>query len=669
MSLPTYDEAVTQPNALTFVAPYLDLKSLLALCKVTKQSNKVMSPFLWSRPIDIIAEIGGSPGGKDLKQYFALAKMLTFTTARTQKFLDKAKIVRKDVREMVQIIDARPLLSPQWRRPQPIDYPMYAKLIENPSDALKAFHNLRFIIIDGLKSLGSNLDCEGVMRNGILYYEDVESAPEPEKEPSAVLLLSAAGCWQFDSAKVISSSDIDRALMYLDISETKRTTTWQRILSTTRFDNLRVLKLRGLRLTDQLLPTTAIMTGCRLWSLDVRNNLLTDMTLEALLARSFLLPNFIQPISNTLGSRAETLYEEAPVYVRDPVEDEHLLQDDTPLRPDTIDAFIAYICKNGTLESQNEPALDIHDDLLKATGLTHLYLSDNKFTSLGIRRLLRGTNRLQILDVGSVKAAPGNEFYIPFTTAYAQTDSVVPLMRSSGTRLETLRVHHSVVTHTPTLVYRDLSGGFTPELLRIAETTHAPVQARAWKAFDPMSNYRLHNLTLTDIPLKSFGPTISALTNFISQCATQERTLESVKSSSPAGLSSRRAPKLLSGLRTLRLEILPEDTNPTSPSGGSVSGDRDADEFLAQSMGDFSFFDDPATMSSISRRGSVIDPSSPVSAGGAAARPGSSSSAAPASASVFNEMRDVVEALREFRRGEGGKWTGKLELVVPRPRG
>lgn len=585
--------------------------------------------------------------------------MLTFIPVRLQRFLQKAKIVRKEIREMVTVIDTRPLVSPHWKRSQPLSLPMYKKLLLNPSEALKAFHNLRFVVIDGLGK--TSLESESSVIN---FYEPVPPGPEPVKEPSVVFLLSAASCWQFDSADVLSSSDINRALMYLDISETKRTTVWQRTLSMTPFNNLRVLKLRGLRLTDNLVPTTALVTGYRLWSLDLRNNFLTDHTIENLLARSFL-PNFIQPVSNQ-RSGAENLYEEAPVYVREPNEDEPLYQEDTPVRPDTADAFMAYINKNGILPAPNETTFpDVHNDLLKHTGLTHLYLADNKFTSLGIRRLLRGTNRLQVLDVGSVKAAPGNKFYIPFTTAYAQPDSVVPLMRSSGTRLQSLRIHHSIITHAPTLVYRDLSSGFTPELLRVAETTHAPVQARAWKAFDPMSNHRLRILTLTDIPLKSFGRTISALTNFISQCTTQERTLESVRSSTPAGLSSRRAPQLLPGLRTLRLEFLPEDTaNATSLSGGSVSGDRDADEFLVQSMSDFSFFDDPETMSSISMRGPAVGPSSPVSAGGAA-RPGSSSSAAVTS-NATDEIRDVLEALREFRREEGGKWKGRLELVVPR---
>lgn len=77
MSLPTYDQAVTEPDALTLVAPYLDAKSLLALCKVSKHFREVLSPYVWSQPIHIMEELGGRDS-KSLKHFNRIAKYADF---------------------------------------------------------------------------------------------------------------------------------------------------------------------------------------------------------------------------------------------------------------------------------------------------------------------------------------------------------------------------------------------------------------------------------------------------------------------------------------------------------------------------------------------------------------------------------------------------------------
>ena len=83
--------------------------------------------------------------------------------------------------------------------------------------------------------------------------------------------------------------------------------------------------------------------------------------------------------------------------------------------------------------------------------------------------------------------------------------------------------------------------------------------------------------------------------------------------------------------------------------GPSVSGDQDADEFQAQSQGDFSFFaDEKMPTSPVSRRSSIWGTGS-----------GKSSLA------ELVETKDVCEELKIFRQREKPKWGGKLELVVP----
>lgn len=78
-----------------------------------------------------------------------------------------------------------------------------------------------------------------------------------------------------------------------------------------------------------------------------------------------------------------------------------------------------------------------------------------------------------------------------------------------------------------------------------------------------------------------------------------------------------------------------------------MSEDQDADEFQAQSQGDFSFFADEKIQSPVtsSRRGSILSSKSSV-------------------ADVM-ELKDVIEELKIFRRKrDTPRWTGKLELAV-----
>jgi hypothetical protein len=307
---------------------------------------------------------------------------------------------------------------------------------------------------------------------------------------------------------------------------------------------------------------------------------------------------------------------------------------------------MAYMKQYADLTSDSSHVLPEKDPMRKSTGLTHLYISDNRFTSRGIRKLLQNTNRLQVLDVGTVRTSPSLRYPIPHTTPYCQPDTAYLLHRKTGTRMETLRIHHSLITQTPTIVQGRLDLGYTPQHLAKAER----FSEKEPQGFNPLDNYRLTFLTLTDIPLKSTGSTIARLIDFLRLCAIQEQTLLTASQSSTR---TRRSPRLLPGLRRLRLEFLNERAG-ADDIGPSVSEDTDADEFQAQSMGDFSFFADEKPTSPLSRRGSEAG-------GWNWPLPGSSKS----SMAEVVEVKDVVEELKVFRRGER-KWGGGLELVVPR---
>lgn len=180
------------------------------------------------------------------------------------------------------------------------------------------------------------------------------------------------------------------------------------------------------------------------------------------------------------------------------------------------------------------------------------------------------------------------------------------------------------------------------------ETDFARDQARHWTTFSPLDNFRLRELTLTGMPTKSFGPILCRLREFLALCAKQERILAAAR----AGVTHRRSPEVLSGLRVLRLEFVDVAVERGGVAVGgfaSVSGDRDADVFLEESRGDFSFFDEAPSVAS------------PVAALEASRRRVLEEAARVRGPCLV----DVVAGLKEFRDTAVLRWGGWLELVFP----
>lgn len=540
--------------------------------------------------------------------------------------------------------------------------------------------------------------------------ESLEMRPAKETPKMAPILFSASHCGMAGRWALLAEITTSK-IMYLDLSYTVRDAASNSVLPHLHFPQLRVLKLRGLRMVDAEF-IRMVSVGAKLWSLDVSENNLTDVVVEHLLIHFILLDN-IEPYKSILPQLPDQhLFDDVPEYHRD--EDGEMRDTTAPLRSDNTNGFKDYIEKTSSKATINDQILDSNDPFLRRTGLTHLHISENRLTSRGVKLLLTHTNRLQVLDVGSVESIgfKQSQFYVPYTTPYAQLESAQGLSRESRSRMQHLRVHHSLVTYVPTILnIGSRNHGFILPLVEEAEkfATHQMSTVKTnpeHKAFSPLQNYCVTKLSLTGIPTKSYGFTIERLIELLAECRIQEEKLEEAATWTK---KSRRAPELLPGLRTLRLEFLPEDTALYSPGGGSVSGDRDADTFLASSEGDFSFFADPNTMSSVSRRGSVTSTGGGATTGptvGPAAatatvtlndRPGSSfaermalgrntasvsetasrracSSSAALAAPLLQPppyqtvVKDVVEELKKYRATREGKWTGDLQLVFPHGR-
>ena len=629
---------------------------------------------------------------------------------KTSLFVARARKVSWEVRSYVRAFD----LGRFYRKKMGIDdmHPIAEQDDEIYDDSwfisrTRVFPNLQFAMLDQVphayrstvelfspekntvRDLGRSERTQGggiefVLSNAFTTEQDLHTVPF-KIQP---VLFSAHGSYESERFTLLGSISTSN-LMYLDLSYTKRDSSSVHVLPSLSigYPNLRVLKLRGLRIIDAEFSRLTQLHNGKLWSLDVRDNLLTDAVAEGLISGRFMLDK-MRTKKNVDTLPDLELFDDVPDYRR--IHEDR--SDTAPLRSDDSGNFVKYIEKHSSFPAINDQILDDQDPFISQTGLTHLYISNNRLTSFGVELILNHANRLQVFDVGYAESngpENGPPPWAPYHTNYAQIQAgtVYDISREACSRMEILRIHHSLVTYVPTILntsQRDRY--FTLPMVQAAElygmSRLQQVRLKTGhKAFSPLHNYRVTKLTLTDIPTKSYGFTIERLVEFLKDCRIQEERLSEARKHTP---NNRRAPQLLPGLRTLRLEFLPEDTSPP-PDVGSVSGDRDAANFQASSEGDFSFFDDRNTMSSISTRGSVATtmtsgPTTPLGRKGSfteggivkratssSSRPGSSSSgAAPSEPPAYvAEPKDVVLELKKFRASVERKWSGDLQLVFP----
>jgi hypothetical protein len=513
----------------------------------------------------------------------------------------------------------------------------------------RQFTNLRFLVIGGLS----------VIPDDPLWQDDRDC-------PDHTLLLDASQSRALSTSSILMH-DAFKSLIFLDLSGITLSANFALQCSAGSFPNLRILKLRGMGLTDSALPNVLLYSNCQIWSLDVRDNNLTDEGISVLCQLSCLRnihPAMLSPWPEEERSSGVNLFDFPPRYSKhQPREFEDFDNSCVPLRPDGKANFVSLLKrkdwrKDSLLAQHEKPVLSNNDDLLYRTGLTQLYVSENKLTSDGIRRILSGTNRLQVLDAGSVKLTGRSP--IPHVTCLWQPSSTAALQQSTCTRMEVLRIHHSIVTYCPTFMSSSATGYTLPHLFR-AEKNYGPSQQSTWTAFMPSQNHRLRELTLTHLPNKSYGFIIDQLKLFLKDAALQEQALSGAS-------QHRRAPKSLSGLKQLTLELI-KDYDPLLKTfrGLSISGDEDSKKFHQESEKDFSFFSDENEGASSSKMASDKHPAAVC---GDTVDDVEHEEADRKSANPDDEMDittlqlfDVVEELKKFRATAVPVWSGTLRIV------
>ncbi|RHZ55221.1 uncharacterized protein CDV56_105994 [Aspergillus thermomutatus] len=235
-------------------------------------------------------------------------------------------------------------------------------------------------------------------------------------------------------------------LVYLDLSYTTPARDCMVLSSLSQLERLQVLKLRGIGLRDSEAEFLANAIGTRVRFLDLRNNLLTDMTVRSLLQASFV-PSGLP--TNEVDWRGGSF----------------MFHDRLLRRAALDDQFVKALTQPLTGRSWVED--------LSHVGITHLYIADNQLTVEGVASLL-ASSRLHVLDVGTVDTAESLERArqptIPLPTneklaRFPGAEKLIPVLGSiAKDNLTYFRAHHALCTANTPFKEPDSTRDLLPEL-------------------------------------------------------------------------------------------------------------------------------------------------------------------------------------------------------------
>ncbi|POR34582.1 Leucine rich repeat domain containing protein [Tolypocladium paradoxum] len=574
-SLPSYQEATTRPDWLGLVAPYVQFADYRSLCLVSRRSWLLFAPRLWA---DLFAAVrlSGLDPGDDLTWWFDFV-------------FNQLGRVAPSTRALVRILDARNFARDAYHFASCHDH---RSLGQSFKRALELLPNVDSILLDGHADLDP-----GFLIGSLLS--------SPEHRPR---MLSIADC-PFHLPNTLFSSPCLQKLVYLDASGVPGSI--MPLLLPTLLPDLRILKVRRREIDDSTLNTLVGRFLHRLWSLDLSDNKITDAAIQKLrdccispaLLRSdahFRVEGKVAPLSHGTPQHGqfftieesewsgtfahpERHFADTPAYMANagPQEFHAFRSNGTcPIRKDLAESAARVLSKHDT-----DPEVDA---FRTSRGITHLRLSNTKVSSFGIQKLLRiSSGHVEDFACDSMHllpaSSPGSKFWPQSANLYGILGAAHLFRPVFSSNLRVLRIHHSLVTHVPTLHVDGLS---TMARVFLAETSILQRVDKAYpQAFVPDMNPRLASLTLTRLPRRSSGPLVAKLIQFIKLLSIQERAIQDAA----AGASSSwRGPSLLQGLRHLALEFEPDPME----NGFSTSEDVDAEELMNSGEQVFSFFDD-----------------------------------------------------------------------------
>ncbi|KHN98342.1 uncharacterized protein MAM_04103 [Metarhizium album ARSEF 1941] len=414
---------------------------------------------------------------------------------------------------------------------------------------------------------------------------------------------------------LFSNTPLLQKLIYLDISNLPGSVL--PLLQSNALPALRILKVRGRELDDSALCLLISRFGLRLWSLDVSSNKISDDAVQSFRDWGFsgaplrtnthmqVEGNIVTPSMGTSDygeflaiqesdfsssfCHPERYLVDAPAYTSSVsmVLQEYQAQrldGSKAVRQDSADA-----AKNILLEEHGSRLGA--DDYLCSTGITHLRLSYNTISAHGVQKLVRISNgHIEDLACDSMPLLPKvgsyRKAWPPDSDLHGILGAAHLFRPVFSSNLRVLRIHHSLVTNIPSLRVVGLSSSGRQFLAETAILRR--VEIAYPQTFIPDMNPRLLSLTLTCLPLRSSGPLISRLLQFLKLLATQERGIQDAS----FGPSTRHSPGVLQGLRHLRLEFERDSMEDTF-----IPEDVDPAELMNSGEKVFSFFEDERTES------------------------------------------------------------------------
>ncbi|KAI1409965.1 hypothetical protein F5Y13DRAFT_78920 [Hypoxylon sp. FL1857] len=582
--LPSYEQAVTNPDWLDLAAGYVPVADWPRCCQVDRRFYSRFAPRLWQDPLVTIRRLGLHPND-DLAWY--------------RRFINKhTKSARLKTRSYVRSLDFRHFAS---RASGLYSSEASERAISESFRHLpRIFPGLICLLVDGHPELNP------------------ESLAAASSASESLQLLDLARC-RHELTSRLFSSDLFRGLVYLDISFIPGSvkTAVQSSLNPKSLPDLRVLRVAG-REMDNWTASLLFQTFRRqLWSLDLSHNKLGDEILDEIVEHCISLFTYHTDahfekegkltLPKNVGSRKYGLFEfiEEPEISYRPHELEKYLADSpfytqradqtepqewqavrpdglAPLRRDdanTAKESLLYEALSGILGSfsfRGQPGLG-------SGGLTHLYLSGNKFTVSGVERLIRmSRGRLEHLECDSCLCAPT---HIQLASQLKGMKILgfpgsAPLFRPViSSAIRSLRVHHSLVTQVPSVSIDGLS---STSAARLAEEKLFRNIRRAYPlSLVPDTNPRITSLTLTNIPARSTGPVIDQLVRFLELASAQQKAIRDARA-----LFHGRASSVLRGLRHIRLELQPDLSDDRNAI--AASDEVDFDKLLDPAEDDFS---------------------------------------------------------------------------------
>ncbi|PLN84170.1 leucine rich repeat domain protein [Aspergillus taichungensis] len=462
---PSYQSA-TARDAWSIIARYIPSRDLCAVCLVCRRWHELFVPFLWGDPASHF-------GTDNDAVYVALTRF-----RRTLKY------ARPEVRMLTHTLHLPPALSEIYGGPRP----------EWLREVLDFLPYLQSLLVSKLPFFDHNAMV--ALRNGSRQGQSPDGAVSQvynvrlllaDREPNTTSVGLAETLLRFQD------------LVYLDLSYTTPARDQMVLSAMSQLEHLQVLKLRAIGLRDKDAEFLANAIGTRVRYLDLRDNLLTDMSVRSLLQACFqpanspaTLDSTVNPMSSVPGSRP------------------HLLSMKLLESPDLDEQFIKSLTQPLVGHSWVEG--------LPHVGITHLYLADNQITVEGAAGLL-SSSRLHALDVGNVDTvgslAKGQHSLSPSPQEPRDlpgAEKLIPILGSvAKDKLTYLRAHHAICTTEVHL--KDLSSSDSHDLLpELSATEETEVSG----VIELPAN-EVHELPTGDIPIFELedtevqGPSESAL--------------------------------------------------------------------------------------------------------------------------------------------------------------